>query len=96
MTSLIPSPCHRMDDIVLKPHLSCGICWQDRKTGLSGKEKSLHLSTTTTLWNMLVFLFTLCLAAKGMMWLCRKRSECKMRKKYRQKWQKAKAKMSKS
>ncbi len=96
MTAICPSPWNRMDDIVLKPHLSCGIRWQDRKTGVCGKEKSFHLSTTTTLLNMILFFISLCLAMKGLLWLCRMHSNGKMRKKYRQKMRSMKKKMSKS
>lgn len=96
MTPICTSPWNRMDDIVLKPHLSCGICWQDRKTGLCGKEKSFHFSTTTTLLRMMIVLLGICLAMKSMLWLCNMRATEKMRKKYSKKIGKLKAKMTKS
>ncbi|MBR4288677.1 MAG: hypothetical protein IKT50_04495 [Clostridia bacterium] len=96
MTSTLSLPWNRMDDIVLKPHLSCGIRWQDQKTGVCSKEKSFHFSTTTTLLKMMLFLLSLCVAIKGMLWLCNLRKSFKMRKKYRMKLGKMKTKMTKS
>lgn len=96
MTSMISYPWHRMDDIVLKPHFSCGIRWQDEKTGICGKEKSFHFSTTTTLLRMMVAVLGICLAMKSMLWFCNMRKSNKMRKKYRMKLGKMKAKMTKS
>lgn len=96
MLSLMSNPITRMDEIVLKPHFSCGIRWQDKRSGLLSKEKSLHVSTTTTLFRMLLVLMGVFLGLRALFCISRWRYGRMLRKKYRQKRRMWLPKMSKS
>ena len=59
MNSLLTAPLCRMKDIILRPHLSVGLSWQDQKSGKAGNDKSLYLSRAMTASDFLLVLLVI-------------------------------------
>ena len=96
MNSLLTAPLCRMKDIILRPHLSVGLSWQDQKSGKAGNDKSLYLSRAMTASDFLLVLLGIFLLCKGILWCYQRSCTAKLKKKYRKKLSSLKEKMSKS
>ncbi len=87
---------NRMDDIVLHPRITAGISFHNKRTGKSSGNKSITLSQSATLLQMILTLLAIFLAMRALFCIQRMKRNQKMKKKFRAKWKKAAKKMSKS
>ena len=86
----------QLDGIVLRPRISLGLGIHNAKSGYSSGEHSLTFSHATTLLRVLAFFLMLATLCRILVGMRRRKMEAKWKEKYKNRWKRARRKMSKS